>query len=207
MKRKFTLIEILGVTILISILAAIGIAAYSYAMESSKESATRALIVRLGAAFDALQSEGMLPATKAGNNTKFVVLVFNPDPESVDGNRKSDGLRFIDGNSEIILGERKNTTAKQKKQDITKAYKMFAKALGTDSIERNLNSDNQIVDGWGNPIYVRYPGKFNRGGFDIISAGSDGLFSEEGKDEPVEEIKKYRDENDNEWLCDDIVNF
>ena len=206
MKRKFTLIEILGVTILISILAAIGIAAYSYAMESSKESATRAMIVRLGAAFDALQSEGMLPVTKVGNNTKFVMLVFNPDPGSVNGNDASDGLCFIDGTTTIVLGERKNTTANQKKQDITKAYKIFAKAFGTDSIERNLNSDNQIIDGWGNPIYVRYPGKFNRGGFDIISAGGDGLFSEDGNNEPVDDIKKYRDA-DNEWLCDDIVNF
>ncbi len=58
MKRNFTLIEILSVTLLISLLAAIGIAGYTYAMESSKESATKAMIVRLTAAFEALREEG-----------------------------------------------------------------------------------------------------------------------------------------------------
>lgn len=199
MKRNFTLVEVLGVTILISILAAIGVAAYTYAMESSKESATRALITRLGATFETLRADGMLPRTKIGTGTEFLMLVFDPDPANAAETGKTEGLRFSDGSNTIQFGGSSNT-------DKVKVYKAFAKAIGADSLQRNLNSDNQIIDGWGNPIYVRYPGKFNRGGFDIISAGGDGLFGEDGKDEPIDDIKKYRDD-DNEWLCDDVANF
>ena len=201
MKRKFTLIEILGVTILISILAAIGIAAYSYAMESSKESATRALITRVSTAFEALREEGLLPRTQGSSGTEFLMLVFNPDPTTVNysGTDKDEkGLRFTDGTSSTELGS-SNT-------DKAKAYKLFAKAIGADSIKRNLNEKNQLTDSWGNPIYVRYPGKFNRGGFDIIAAGSDGGFSEDIDSTPSDDIDDYRD-SDNEWLCDDITNF
>ena len=200
MKRKFTLIEILGVTILISILAAIGIAAYSYAMESSKESATRALIARVGTAFEALREEGLLPKSDAGNGVTYLNLVFNTDPSSVNAPNagNNDGLRFIDGTNSIQLGSSST--------DRVKAYKIFAKAIGADSIKRNLNADNQIIDSWGNPVYVRYPGKFNRGGFDIISAGSDGGFGKDVDSTPSDDISYYRG-SDNEWLCDDITNF
>ncbi len=200
MKRKFTLIEILGVTILISILAAIGIAAYSYAMESSKESATRALITRVSTAFEALREEGLLPKTapNSQSSTQFVNLVFNPDPTTVNGTQDDEGLRLFIDNSE----NDKDVNIRLN----PKAYKLFAKAIGADSIKRNLNEKNQLTDSWGNPIYVRYPGKFNRGGFDIIAAGSDGGLGEDVDSTPSDDIDDYRD-SDNEWLCDDITNF
>ena len=63
MKRNsFTLIEILGVVVIITILATLGFAGYSYARNKSKESATQGLITRLNAAFEfAKQKSGFIP--------------------------------------------------------------------------------------------------------------------------------------------------
>ena len=121
MKRNFTLVEVLGVTILISILAAIGVAAYTYAMESSKESATRALITRLGATFETLRADGMLPRTKGTDNTEFLMLVFDPDPANAAKTGNTEGLRFSDGSNTIQFGGSSNT-------DKVKVYKAFARA-------------------------------------------------------------------------------
>ena len=181
MKRKFTLIEILGVTILIAILAAIGIAGYTYAVESAKESATRALITRVSAALEALRGEGKMFKTVSGGTTAFVTITFKTDPTAA--NR----LKFGD------------------EDHSSDAYALYAKAVSGDGMKRHLNDANVIIDGWGNPIYIRYPGKFNRGGFDIIAAGADGKFGSDEADDPVENSEKYR--KDGEWVCDDIANF
>ena len=198
MKRNFTLIEILSVTLLISLLAAIGIAGYTYAMESSKESATKAMIVRLTAAFEALREEGLLPKTDVGNGTEYVAVIFNDDPTTAVSTGKSDGLRYKVETKHIPIGD--NNTKRMK------AYKIFAKNIGTDNIERHINSDKEIIDGWGNPIYVRYPGKINKGGFDIISAGSNGTFGENEAAAPPDDITEYLDD-DGEWICDDVANI
>ena len=72
-KANFTLIEILGVIVLIVILAAIGIASYMYAVESSKESATKATIERINAGVDGLNnSNGLMLKTLSGGKTEFV---------------------------------------------------------------------------------------------------------------------------------------
>ena len=67
------------------------------------------------------------------------------------------------------------------------------------------NENNEIVDAWGKPVCFRYPGAFKNGGFDLISAGSDGLFGSNSSEEPSNDISKYRDGAD--WICDDIANF
>ena len=73
-------------------------------------------------------------------------------------------------------------------------------------------------DGWGQPLHIRFPGKFNKGSFDIISAGSDGKFGtnekswdENGGEPPVQMVPGggkagYRDP-DGDLICDDIANF
>ena len=202
MERKFTLIEILGVTILIAILAAIGIAGYTYAVESAKESATRALITRVSAALEALRAEGLMPRTVlSGSNTTFVTIRF---PEI-----KFDGSGKVDTDSLLLLVKgnkhEDNPASEKEKEERVKRHNIFAKAVSGDGMKRHLNSDDLIIDGWGNPIYIRYPGKFNRGGFDIIAAGADGKFGSDEADDPVENSEKYR--KDGEWVCDDIANF
>ncbi|MBE6400277.1 MAG: type II secretion system protein [Lentisphaerae bacterium] len=188
-KAEFTLIEILGVTVLISILAAIGIAGYMYAVESSKESATEAAIERLRAGIESLNDEGLMLKTLSGSKTEFVKITFNPNPDPNDGDR----LKFGDN--------------KYKDEDLEKAYKIFAKAIDGAALKKHLNANNIIVDGWGNPILIRFPGKFNRGGFDIISPGSDGKFGEDdGKSAVPTDLKEFQDDN-GDWNCDDIANF
>ena len=187
-KAEFTLIEILGVTVLISILAAIGIAGYMYAVESSKESATEAAIERLRAGIESLNDEGLMLKTLSGSKTEFVKITFNPDPTA------SGRLKFGDNEYEST-------------DDLEKAYKIFAKAIDGAALKKHLNANNIIVDGWGNPILIRFPGKFNRGGFDIISPGSDGKFGEDdGKSDVPTDLKEFQDDN-GDWNCDDIANF
>lgn len=183
-KHYFTLLEILSVTVLIAVLAAIGIAGYTYAVDSSKESATKALIARMTVALEDMRKEGKMKKTLDGGAVKFVKVKFSLNPTG------GDRLKFGDTNS----GD---------------AYDIFAKAVSGDSMKRHINSQNEIVDGWGGAVYVRYPGKFNRGGFDIVAPGKDGAF---GKDAKAPDKINTLDKNDwrgsdGEWICDDIANF
>ena len=178
MRHNFTLIEILGVTLLIAILAALGIAGYSYAAESSRESATKALIARMKLALEDMRREGKLHRTNG-----FVTVTLRLDNPTA-ANRLAFGT-----------------------DNVSDGYDIFVKAVSADTMKRHLNAQHQIVDGWRNPIYVRYPGRFNRGGFDIISPGSDGRFGDNGTDnDPPKDNTKYRTA-DGEWNCDDVANF
>lgn len=85
-----------------------------------------------------------------------------------------------------------------------KDAKNFLSAIEVDSLGKHLKS-NELVDAWGNPIYYRYPGKFNVGGIDLVSAGADGKFGADNAGEPPTEINKYKDGK--ELICDDVVNF
>ena len=61
MKKRFTLTEVLVVVFLIGVLTAIGFGMYSYAMNSAKESATRALFSRLNAALESCNTDSYQP--------------------------------------------------------------------------------------------------------------------------------------------------
>ena len=189
-KYKLTLIEIIGVVALIVILALIGIAAYSYAADSSKEKASKATVLRLESALNMLKDQGVTPLKtwKPGQNEEedsyYVEITFDADDKIV---------RF----GTVEVGE------KSGKED---AFKMFARAMDADSIDSLLDKDKCLTDGWGQRIRIRYPGKFNRGGFDIISAGSDGGFGEDSATDPPTDIAKYKD-TDGEQICDDVANF
>lgn len=183
MRHNFTLVEILGVTLLIAVLAGLGIAGYTYAVESSRESATKALVARMKIALENLQREGKLRKTNDGSGSaKFVTVTLRlDDPTAAD--------RLAFGSVKISDG-----------------YDIFVKAIAADNMKRHLSADHKIVDAWGNLVYVRFPGKFNRGGFDIIAPGSDGVFGNASASTPPEDSTKYRTA-DGEWNCDDIANF
>ena len=190
MKRKsFTLIEILGVMAIIAILSTLGFAGYSYASTKSKESATQGLITRLNAAFEiAHQKTGFLPP--AQNN--FSEIEFEFDSGAVS--------KLSIGGTKYNLTPGTGRKAKMEAE----FCKQFIQALQMDSMNRYID-DGEIVDAWGNKIYYRYPGVLKKGGFDLISAGSDGLFGSNTAEEPSDDISKYRDGAD--WICDDIANF
>lgn len=198
MKRKsFTLIEILGVIAIIAILATLGFAGYSYANTKSRESATQSLITRINAAFEiAHQKTGFLPMAKT-----FTVIKINYNDGSISGLEIGSGT---DAKWDLIPS---GTVTRDKKMKAL-FCKQFIQALQMDSMNRYLDEDGNIIDAWGNKIHYRYPGLFKTGGFDLISAGSDGGFGDKAADDPPEDISKYRDADDNaEWICDDIVNI
>lgn len=188
MKRyTFTLIEILGVIAIIGILATLGFAGYSYANGKARESATKGLITRLDAALEfAKEKSGYLPPDK----DNFVTI------------------KIDEAGKTITIGSKTcayNATATKENKMKSDFYRHFVKSVQMDSMSRFLNENNEIIDAWGNVIYFCYPGKLKTGGFDLISAGSDGVFGSEEKSAPVDDPSKYR--SGAEWICDDIANF
>lgn len=194
MKRNtFTLIEILGVMVVIAILATIGFAGYSYANNKSKESATKGLITRLNAAFEyAHQKSGFMPPS--GNN--YVQLGVTNETVTVG----SDVISVNADDNQHLTGGTNPRTRKM----YAEFCKNFIQSLQMDSMSRFIEN-GVIIDAWGNPVYYRYPGVLKTGGFDLIAAGSDGGFGSGTVNTPTATVSDYRDGND--WICDDIANF
>ncbi|MBE6362452.1 MAG: hypothetical protein E7054_02245 [Lentisphaerae bacterium] len=187
MKRNsFTLIEILGVVVIITILATLGFAGYSYARNKSKESATQGLITRLNAAFEfAKQKSGFIPPASGS----FVTINIDTANAKITINATDYKLA---------------TDATGKNKMYSEFYKNFIRTLEMDTMGRFMDG-TQVIDAWGNPVYFRYPGILKAGGFDLISAGSDGTFGSGEASTPPTSLDKYRDGA--EWICDDIANF
>ena len=107
-------------------------------------------------------------------------------------------------NKTVCFGN--NAVGKDAKEK-AEAFKLFTTALSAENVETIMDKDGYITDGWGQKIYIRYPGKFNKGNFDIISAGSDGVFGENGTEDTIPtDISKYKDDN-GDLICDDLANF
>ena len=121
----------------------------------------------------------MLKVTKSGSEVKYLTLKVDVDNTKL----------FLESND---MGE--------------KAYKLFVKSVDGESLNSILDDDKQICDAWGQPLYICFPGKFNKGGIDIISAGGDGGYGSGGADEPTDDISKYKD-GEGDVICDDISNF
>lgn len=191
MKRNtFTLIEILGVLVVIAILATLGFAGYSYANNKSKESATQGLITRLGAAFEyAQQKSGFIPPA-----SNFSTITIN----------QSNNTLTIGSETYYLVPQTGGPKSNRVKKMEAEFCKQFFSALQMDSMNRFMEN-NIIIDAWGNPVRFRYPGALKEGGFDLIAAGSDGGFGSDSDNSPSANISDYRDGN--EWICDDIANF
>ena len=213
MKRNtFTLIEILGVVVIIGLLAALGFAGYSYANSKARESATQGLITRLNAAFEfARQKSGYMP--DSGNKFCKISLLTDSSSEKylIIKDDNDDFLSIVvknDGEVKVKRNggsEKKHSANSQNGKMYTSFYRNFVKSLQVDSMSRFINENNEIIDSWGNAVYFRYPGVLNKGGFDLISAGSDNGFGTNTADKPSAALTDYRDGA--EWICDDIANF
>ena len=185
MKRyNFTLVEILGVIALIVILMVISVGVYTYAMDSSKEKATKATITRLHSALQLLQDKGQLPVTG-----EFVNIALDPA-----------------GRELKISGTVVGGTTSSKDNYKGKIYTRFAQAIDADSVASIQNNSGELCDAWGQPLKICFPGKFNKGGIDILSAGGDGGFGKDVATAPVTDIDKYKD-SEGDVICDDVSNF
>lgn len=189
LRFRFTLVEVLAVVALVSLLAAIGFGAYSYAMNASRESNTKALLKRIEAGLESCRTKyGYYPASTSftaisftlKNDTSLISSIqFGTDVMSSDYEKEF--LRVVDEES-LKTSMKKN---------------MYASSDSGKSFE--------LEDGWGGKIYYRYPGLINKGGYDLVSPGPDGKFGKNNKTDPQSDRSDYY--SDNEKICDDITNF
>lgn len=204
--RRFTLIELLAVVALIAVLSALGFGGYSYAKGKARESATEALLKQIEAGLENFHTKnGYYPKSKNGNFTP-IRFTFNSD-----GTVES--VIFSDTDSSSTdkftkLTFNANPTNKKQRME-NELLASFTKALDLEVLKNSLNSSGEVIDAWGEkPVYYRSPGVFKPGGYDLISAGADGVFSKktDNNDKPVGDLTDYR-EKAGEHLCDDLFNF
>lgn len=196
--RRFTLVELLAVMAIIAILSGIGFGAYSYANNKAKESSTEALMKQIEAGLESFHTKnGYYPKS----NGDFSVIAFT---SATDGTISK--VNF--GTTEL----EKNTgdTLSRKQRMENESFESFTKALDWEVIKKHLNNSNELEDAWGGKIYYCAPGLFNKGSFDLISAGPDGEFSSESKADPKKSnnlvLGNFR-EDGGARLCDDLFNF
>ena len=197
MKKHFTLTEILVVVFLIGVLTAIGFGMYSYAMNSAKESGTRALLTRLEAALETCNTKfGYLPPTRSsGSNAAFKEIRIEID---------DDGMV-----TSLCFDE---------SEEVSDDYlKEFLRTVDAENLKKNLQQEGSndyyvLIDGWGNKIYYAYPGKFNKTGYDLYSSGADNRLGKDADSVSAGQLNNstletFKDTSTNEMLCDDICNF
>ncbi len=203
-RQSFSLIELLAVIAVIGILVGIGVGGYSYAMNSSKESATRSAMKQIEVALENMKAKyGYYPPCAKGDEGK--IYLFNKDGDVPDSDDSESG----------DSPKAKLNTAMQ----VTGNYMAdFVKQLDPESLRSLATVDTgashecqYLVDAWGNQIYYRCPGEINKESYDLISAGPDGRFAEFSKNwttlkNQTYEKKDFRD-NDNVTICDDLFNF
>lgn len=204
--NKFTLVEILAVVALIGILTAIGFGAYTYAMNSAKESSTKALIKRLESGLESCRTKfGYFPATCTTGNQpqrRFMALKFE---QNNDGEIDNIIVALVNNNGNISSTPF-FTFPTEMRQEFLKVVE--AETL-KKSLERGGSNQEVLIDGWGGVIYYAYPGFINETGFDLVSAGPNGRFGNTsgGSATPETVRDRYYDTSTNEKNCDDITNF
>jgi len=165
MKHYFTLIEILTVAAIIAILAGISVGVIGLINNKNAEAQTQATIKALELAMGQFKTENghiFVPAGYSVSSPAPVKLVL----------KKAD-----------ISGDLKGTLFKYLDQKLLNSATKITK-IGSDDYY-------YFVDGWGRPLIFRIPGKFNKTGFDLGSAGPDGKVGDSGT--AIEELKKPSD--------------
>ena len=190
MKRyfSFTLVEILVVTVLVSLLAAIGFAGYGYAMNASRRAATESLIQQISAGLENFKiKNGYYPYSESYQPIQ--ISVSNDFIESITWGGSESDKKVVWAKSDSKTKTLLNT---------------FIKVLDQEKLKKNI-ANNQFVDSWGGAIYYKYPGTFNKTGFDLIAPGEDGSFGTNLKGGA--DLKDATFKDGSEWACDDISNF
>ena len=189
LRFRFTLVEVLAVVALDSLLAAIGFGAYSYAMNASRESNTKALLKRIEAGLESCRTKfGYYPASQ---NFRWILIQLDTSTKLVSG------IQFDVSSSETGMSGTSLSDEMRKE---------FLRVIEEESLKKGKTGDFVLEDSWGGAIYYRYPGQINRGGFDLIAPGADGRFGSGNATTPPTARTSYYS-TDNEKVCDDITNF
>lgn len=189
LRFRFTLVEVLAVVALVSLLAAIGFGAYSYAMNASRESNTKALLKRIEAGLESCRTKfGYYPASQ-----NFQMIMIRLDTST---NLVSDVQFDVSNSSSSTSGTSLSDEMRTE----------FLRVVEEESLKKGQTGDFVLEDSWGGAIYYRYPGQINRGGFDLIAPGADGRFGSGNATTPPT-ARTFYYSTDNEKVCDDITNF
>ena len=189
LRFRFTLVEVLAVVALVSLLAAIGFGAYSYAMNASRESNTKALLKRIEAGLESCRTKyGYYPASQ---NFRWILIQLDTSTKLVSGIQFDVSLSETGMSGTSLSDEMRNE---------------FLRVIEEESLKKGKTGDFVLEDSWGGAIYYRYPGQINKGGFDLIAPGADGRFGSGNATTPPTARTSYYS-TDNEKVCDDITNF
>ncbi len=204
MKKRFsfTLVELLGAMALIVILAGIAFSGYSYAMNKAKESATTSVIKQIETALEAAKIKaGYFPASKTSSDPEsiYTVIVFEVDSST----ELLKSIKFCDPDDEELDDVICELSADNNK----KLFAEFKKIIDFEAIRQNLGDKGELEDGFGGRIYYAFPGKINKTGFDLVSAGADGVFAKDKNGKPDNGSARSDYYEGSERIVDDISNF
>jgi len=207
-KHSFTLVELLGVMSLIAILAALGFSGYSYAMTTAKDKSTRATIKRLEAGLEAIKTkQGHYPTTEG--KFKRIIIMENAVGDLTVVNFMEDSKSKVQQGNKKTNNYPDYSVSATTKTDREKATRAFLETISFDTLKNSIDpSTYYLLDAWGNPIYYCHPAKLHSGGVDLISAGPDGKFGKDNKNDPKDAntMDQYRNKKDGSPLCDDVLN-
>ena len=194
LRFRFTLVEVLAVVALVSLLAAIGFGAYSYAMNASRESNTKALLKRIEAGLESCRTKyGYYPVSTSFTE---ISITLKKDTSLVSAIQFGTDVMSSDYEKEFLRVVDEESLKKN-------MIKTLNASSGTDT---DTEKSFDLEDSWGGKIYYRYPGQINKGGFDLIAPGADGRFGSGNATTPPTARTSYYS-TDNEKICDDITNF
>lgn len=146
-QKKFTLIEILAAVAILAILAGITTGIIGYVRDKTNEARTIATIEIIKVALEQYKEKyGYYPSISGGNYVHFHTDIVTSPSNATTENRNNFN-QFIDYNSFIKQGTLTGSTSG------SHCYR--------------------INDGYKNPIYYCYPGRVNRGSYDLGSLGAD----------------------------------
>ncbi len=191
MKHFFTLIEILTVAAIIAILAGISVGVIGLISNKNAEAKTQATIKALELALGQFKADNGHIFVPAGYNISSPAPAMITLPKTLPTDLKGTLFKYLD--------QKLLNSATSKPKTIT---------IGSDDYY-------YFVDGWGRPLIYRIPGKFNKTGFDLGSAGPDGKVGDGGTGDDIISKDKLPEEGNstskrnyaNFGQGDDITNF
>ena len=155
--KHFTLIEVLVVCGLLAFLMGLVFAGANMAMKKASDTQTRSIIEQVNLALEAYKEKtGTYPYFAPVHSVAYI------NNKSLDQLAQSDFHIKI---KEPVVGQ----------VDLADFFPNYQE-WKTNGI---IDSNNRLTDAYGEVIYYRFPGYFNRTGFDLESSGSDCEFGEQ----------------------------